>query len=68
MHTQRVHLLTLPSIFFAQCHHVILERRAQTTMRKDPREIINEAGSELNLLWTMMDAIFRSVCCVILLV
>jgi hypothetical protein len=68
LQTQRVHMLTLPSMFLAQCHHVILERRAQTTTRKDPREIINEAGSELNLLWTMMDAIFRSVSCVMLLV
>lgn len=68
LQNQGVHMLTFPSVFFAQCHHVILERRVQTTTRKDPREIINEAGSELNLLWTMMDAIFRSVCCIILLV
>jgi len=44
------------------CHHVILERRAHTTERQNPRDIINEAGSDLLLLWTMMDSISRCVC------
>ena len=36
------------------CHHVILERRAQTVGRVNPRDMINHAGRELMLLWTLM--------------
>lgn len=44
-----------------KCHHIILERRAETVGRLNPRDIINAAGVDLMLLWTMMQHIIRAI-------
>ena len=42
-----------------KCHSIILERRSQTASRMNARGMINEAGTHLVLLWTMMQNLMR---------
>ena len=44
-----------------RCHQVILERREQVANRLNPRDIINEAGQELRLLWMLMENMRSSI-------